>query len=226
VRVAIPALFLLLAGWFLFGPAGAQPPIEPPVEIPPGALSLAPVRPAPRGEPVTRIGGVDQRCSDCHALFTDLAPSPPGQILQHEEIPRGHGMNAACLNCHCEEDRNRLVLPGGTEIGFDEVLRLCSGCHGPAYRDWQRGTHGRTSGYWDATRGEPQRLACTECHDPHAPAFEPMAPLPGPRTSRMGDPSHSSEHAAEPALVNPLRAWRTAEKQEPRGDGGEGARGE
>ena len=34
---------------------------------------------------------------------------------------------------------NRLVLHGGESIPYSEVPRLCQKCHGPTYRDWERG---------------------------------------------------------------------------------------
>ena len=80
------------------------------------------------------------------------------------------------------------MLQSKESIPYSGVTRLCAGCHGPTYRDWERGMHGRTDGYWDETLGEPHRLSCTECHDPHwprIPAMEPVAPLPPPHTLRM-----------------------------------------
>jgi hypothetical protein len=72
--------------------------------------------------------------------------------------------------------------------------------------------HGRTNGYWDASRGEARRLTCTECHDPHAPALPAMTPLPGPATIRMhvvpADP-----HRAAPE--SPLRRWSAGEGETP-----------
>lgn len=66
---------------------------------------------------------------------------------------------------------------------------VCAKCHGPVYRDWQNGSHGRINGYWDRSRGPQTRRRCIECHDPHAPPFAPLAPAPGPSTLRMGAPS-------------------------------------
>jgi hypothetical protein len=63
---------------------------------------------------------------------------------------------------------------------------VCAKCHGPAYRDWQKGTHGKTLGSWQAGDSR-RRLGCTECHDPHSPAYPRIVPLPAPTTLRMGD---------------------------------------
>jgi hypothetical protein len=74
---------------------------------------------------------------------------------------------------------------------------LCAQCHGTTYRDWQRGMHGKTMGSWDKSSGKQRRLLCTECHNPHAPAYGRLAPLPGPRTLRMnaGDEKDHQEGA-------------------------------
>ena len=89
-------------------------------------------------------------------------------------------------------------------MGYDQVQDLCASCHGPTYRDWEKGIHGRTNGYWDTSKGEQTRLVCTQCHDPHAPAFGKLVPLPGPNTLRMNDgggPDPDYHHAPK---HNPL----------------------
>ncbi len=108
-----------------------------------------------------------------------------------------HGLNDRCLNCHDHENRDRLRLHGTKTIGFDDVQELCAKCHGPTFRDWELGIHGRTNGYWDEASGEARKLLCTECHDPHAPAFPDIAPLPGPNTLRMGNTKPSADHSHE-----------------------------
>jgi hypothetical protein len=43
------------------------------------------------------------------------------------------------------------------------------------------------------SRGEQNRLKCSQCHDPHnptVPAMDPIAPLPGPRA--LWPDSHGS----------------------------------
>jgi hypothetical protein len=79
------------------------------------------------------------------------------------------------------------------------------------YRDWLHGSHGRTNGYWDTTRGEQSRRTCIECHDPHRPPFPPMPPAPGPRTLRLGRQDHSRE--PEP-MKNPLQLAREQAPEE------------
>ncbi len=163
-----------------------------------------PLRAVPDDPPTIVVAGFTKKCMECHSLFTS-APDTPLRLSQHRNIVQGHGMNDRCFNCHDNADRNSLVLPDGSTIGFREAPRLCAGCHGLTYRDWQRGMHGRTIGSWDTSRPEHARLTCTRCHDPHAPAFDDMAALPGPDTLRMGEP-HEPVH--DPGSKrNPLRQW-------------------
>jgi hypothetical protein len=158
--------------------------------------------------PRIEVAGFDKKCSECHRLFESALHTPP-RLTQHCEVVTDHGINDRCFNCHDRENRNLLVLNGGETIDFAESSRLCAECHGPVWRDWEHGVHGRTVGYWDASRGTREQLSCVECHDPHVPAYEPMRPLPGPHTLRMGDPSHK-RHLEAIETYNPLLHWRRA----------------
>ena len=84
----------------------------------------------------------------------------------------------------------------------EAMTMKCAKCHGPVYRDWENGSHGRINGYWDQSRGTQTRRRCIECHDPHAPRFAPLTPAPGPFTLRMGEPSGE---APMEARRDPLR---------------------
>jgi hypothetical protein len=144
---------------------------------------------------------------DCHSLFPPREETPE-HLLQHGHIVLDHGINDRCRNCHDPNDRNKLILHGGQVIGYSEVVRLCSKCHGPTYRDWQKGVHGRANGYWDTSRGPRHRLKCIQCHDPHAPyspAMDPLKPLPGPDTLRMRA-AHGPPEQAE--SEDQLGHWR------------------
>ena len=70
-----------------------------------------------------------------------------------------------------------LVIANGTLIGFDESYRLCGQCHGTIFRDWRQGIHGQRRGFWN---GAKSYLLCAHCHDPHAPEFAALEPLPPP----------------------------------------------
>jgi formate-dependent nitrite reductase cytochrome c552 subunit len=115
-------------------------------------------------------------------------------------------MNAQCYNCHSNQNRNKLILKGGEEVSYRDVQLLCASCHGPTFRDWEKGMHGRTNGYWDSTKGESVRLVCTQCHDPHTPRFGTLVPLPGPSTLRMErgggpDPDYVHKPKHNPLLL-------------------------
>ena len=175
------------------------------VEVTPEQISTGPIRASITDPPRVRIGGVDQKCSDCHALFASLDVTP-GTIIQHGHIDMQHGMNARCFNCHFQKDRNQLVLHDGSTIGFSDSTRLCAKCHGTVFRDWELGMHGKTMGSWDADSGEQWRLRCVDCHDPHSPRFDPIELLPGPNTLRMGEPRHHDSAAQD---RNPLERWKS-----------------
>jgi hypothetical protein len=100
-------------------------------------------------------------CSDCHA---DLEVNQERRQLEemHDEIELVHGpKDRWCFDCHNPDDRDRLRLA----------------CHGTIFRDWREGIHGRREGYWN---GAKSYQLCAHCHNPHAPRFQPIAPLPPP----------------------------------------------
>lgn len=116
---------------------------------------------------------------------------------EHSNIEMGHGShdrNNLCFNCHNETNLLTLQVRDGRELKFSESVALCGSCHGPTYRDWDAGAHGRTSGHWDRSKGAIQRLACANCHDPHAPSIPSREPAPGPNAPR-NSPAHA---AAQP----------------------------
>lgn len=211
----IGPVFLVLAAWFVLGPELLNIPaigdhssmkwtVE---EIRSGTLRKPPADP-----PFIVSGGYELSCMECHRLFTTPSPNKT-PFGQHTDIVLNHGMNDRCLNCHHRSEREKLVLPGGEMIAFKDAPRLCATCHGTTYRDWQRGMHGRTTGSWDEDSPNHRRLICTECHNPHSPAFEPVKPYPGPNTLRMKPQSgygdhedgHEKPHHTPHGTKNPLQ---------------------
>jgi hypothetical protein len=116
-------------------------------------------------------------CSDCHA---DMEVNRERRELEemHDDIRLDHGPKERwCFDCHNPDDRDTLRLANGTTISFEESYRLCGQCHGTIYRDWREGIHGRREGYWN---GAKSYQLCAHCHNPHAPRFAPIKPLPPP----------------------------------------------
>jgi hypothetical protein len=116
-------------------------------------------------------------CMDCHG---DLEANPRRRVLKdaHAEIILKHDEEHRwCLDCHDLKDRDQLRLASGELVPFTESYRLCGQCHGPQYRDWKSGIHGKRTGFWN---GSKRYLLCVNCHWPHAPHFASLKPLPPP----------------------------------------------
>jgi hypothetical protein len=106
---------------------------------------------------------------------------------EHSDIVMGHGRNNRnniCTNCHDETNLELFQTRDGRELKFSESTELCGSCHGPTYRDWDAGAHGRTSGYWNRGMGPIVRKDCVSCHNPHSPKFPGRPPAPAPHTLR------------------------------------------
>jgi hypothetical protein len=120
--------------------------------------------------------GWTYNCMECHKLF----PAKwhyDRPMNEHKNIKLDHGNNRFCLNCHHPKNRNAFVDYDGAEITEADVVLLCAKCHGPTYRDWEAGVHGRQNGFWKADAGAKTKLRCIQCHDPHSPQFKAMKPL-------------------------------------------------
>src|SRR5580765_4781827 len=108
---------------------------------------------------------------------------------EHEDVVMRHGRhdrNNNCFNCHNETNLMVLQTRDGRELKMEESPALCGSCHGPTYRDWDAGVHGRTSGFWARDLGPIDRKQCVSCHNPHSPAFPSRKPAPGPHPLRPG----------------------------------------
>jgi len=134
----------------------------------------------------------DFDCYGCH----DRKKAPPLRFdtnlnliipKEHDDIVMKHGShnrNNNCFNCHNETNLVVLQARDGRALKMEESPSLCGSCHGPTYRDWEAGVHGRTSGYWDRSLGPADRKPCVSCHNPHKPAFPGRQPAPGPHPLR------------------------------------------
>jgi hypothetical protein len=197
--------FALLAAVFLMLPQHADVPPSGTPDFDPKALEPTIRQTVNHDPPITTVGTYEYRCNDCHNLFQNSAEKIEG-LVQHLNIRFNHGMNNRCFNCHDQLDRNKLVARDGSYISYTDIPSLCSQCHGTTYRDWQRGTHGKTLGSWQTGSPNQRRLECSECHDPHAPAFPDYEPLPAPNTLRMGEQHAGIEHHSESPLALPFQS--------------------
>lgn len=194
----VPAALLASAVLWAFNPFPYTSVVSDPVPVPAWALDPTPVR-QPNLQPEYRAGVFTYRCSECHKIIASPAETSR-TLTQHREIQLEHGINTRCFNCHHPTNRDAFVDDYGREIPWDQPPVLCGKCHGPVYRDWQHGSHGRTNGYWDRAKGEQTRRRCIECHDPHRPSFPSLAPAPGPQTLRMGRQDFTPPHETHDPL--------------------------
>jgi len=158
-------------------------------------------RRAPR-EPtglVLEKGQWKYNCMECHrSLEAKWHLDYP--LMEHRGVELRHGNNRFCLNCHHPENRNAFVDYDGSGIPESDVVLLCAKCHGPQYRDWRAGAHGRENGFWNESLGETGRLRCIQCHDPHNPAFKDMAPLAAPTYPARAAGQQRKHHGEEKDL--------------------------
>ena len=135
---------------------------------------------------------------------------------EHSDIVMKHGThdrNNNCFNCHDEQNLELLQTRDGRQIKLAESPPLCGSCHGPTYRDWEAGAHGRTGGYWDPDRRpyENARSAWTAT-TPTTPKSRPANRRPArissilwprsprkPRTDMPSPTSNSHENEGQSA---------------------------
>ncbi len=187
----LTGLCVIFAGLFLafFSNLwGRTPPPQQLALVDPQFTNTATVRMS-AGELIASGGdasGLD--CYACHEKGKPLklefdAESNIVLAKEHSDIHMGHGRhkrNNNCFNCHDETNLEFLQTRDGHQVKLVDSPALCGSCHGPTYRDWEAGVHGRTSGYWKRDLGAIDRKVCTSCHDPHSPAFPGREPAPGP----------------------------------------------
>lgn len=211
---ALPIGFVIVAAGFMAFGRSTEIPLSPVRTVDREQLVVGPRRVAMTDPASIEIEGVSQTCNGCHQIFESA--SPAGTVPEfHTDVRLSHGLNNRCTNCHDASNRELLTLRDGATVPFEETPQLCSQCHGTVYRDWQRGTHGKTLGSWVTHSADQRRLSCNECHDPHSPKYDPMRPLPGPDTLRMGDQSPRPGHGHS-EKKSPLQKW--LDDRQPTGD--------
>ncbi len=201
---SLSVVFVALAAAFVLNLPGRTALVYPIALVNTNFLDTATVR---RSYADLVRAGEDLSDFDCYACHEKGKPPPlrfdANQNLiipkEHPDIVMGHGShgrNNNCFNCHNETNLELLQTRDGHEIKFADSPALCGSCHGPTYRDWEAGAHGRISGYWNRSVGAPQRKACVNCHNPHSPRFPGRPPAPGPHllhadpVASIGTPSN------------------------------------
>ncbi len=121
-------------------------------------------------------------CATCHDTRSPDFQNLSGEQLDefHQGLKYQHGAQT-CLSCHNANDYDTLKRADGRPLEFSESMQLCAQCHGPQYRDYQNGSHGGMSGYWDLKQGPRERNTCTHCHDPHHPKYPRVMPVFPPK---------------------------------------------
>jgi len=118
-------------------------------------------------------------CNSCHASM-EINRKKRELKEEHSQIKFHHAETMRwCLDCHDVRNRDKLRLYNRELINFTESYKLCGECHGPQYRDWRAGIHGKRTGYFMGT-GKRTYYLCAHCHDPHEPKLKPIKPEPPP----------------------------------------------
>jgi uncharacterized CHY-type Zn-finger protein len=201
VLAGLTVTFLALAAAFLTNLWGRTTPPAPIPLVDPQFTNTATVRTNLADLIRAKADLSDFDCYACHQKGKPppLRYDPTNHNLiipkEHEDIVMRHGRhdrNNNCFNCHNETNLVVLQTRDGRELKLEESPALCGSCHGPTYRDWEAGVHGRTSGHWDRQAGPFDRKLCVSCHNPHSPAFPSRHPAPGPHPLRPVPQEHAS----------------------------------
>ena len=179
--------------------AAAGPPRRPPPSFADLPASVIAIRPGP-STPLTEVGfdesgaAMEAACSTCHTTRPPNAATGEARMPStfHTELAFSHG-GISCLSCHGAAGYDQLRMADGAPVAYEQVMTLCGQCHGSRARDYEYGAHGGRVGYWDLARGGRKRNNCVDCHDPHAPAFPPMAPSFRPIDRFLAPQRHSEE---------------------------------
>lgn len=168
----------------------------------------------PSGPPTVEIEGLDPQgrsgtasCATCHSV------RPPNRQNRAEDLDEFHqGMslshgNLGCYACHNPQDANQLHLADGTAVAYQDVMTLCSQCHGAQATAFEKGAHGGMNGFWDLTRGPQQRNNCIDCHQPHHPQFPKMTPTFKPRDRFLDPPKEGHEAEASHPISDDSHAF-------------------
>ena len=161
------ALIVLLAGWGIYTRSfeGVDPAVEDQAvewqlaKDPVFGTTILPTG----GTPLIDSGTVTftgeramVTCSVCHTTREPLRENAEGRQLEtfHQGLQINHG-RLNCLSCHHAENYDLLRKADGSFVAYEKSMQLCAQCHGPQYRDYQHGSHGGMTGFWDLNQGGP-----------------------------------------------------------------------
>jgi len=159
----------------------------------------------PEGPPRITLVGTDPQgrtgsvaCSTCHGVRQPNTANVSATTLDefHQGMVFSHG-NLACYACHNPVDADSLRLADGSPVAFQDVMTLCSQCHGPQATAFAHGAHGGMNGFWDLSRGPQTKNNCIDCHDPHSPSYPKMVVGFKPR-DRFNEPATNDHKGAAP----------------------------
>lgn len=123
-------------------------------------------------------------CVSCHTqpLAAMRWNGSDGRATAHWQVDLVHAPPSVmgCTTCHATADVNELRTLTGTAVLFDHAYEICAQCHSTQKADWEGGAHGKRAGGWT-----PPRVVfnCTECHNPHRPAFASRWPAHAGRSA-------------------------------------------
>ena len=192
--LVLMGVFLALAVGFVLNLWGRTTPRPEIPLVDPSFISTATVRTSSAELVANKEDLSDFDCYGCHEKNkppTLRFDADHNLIVpqEHSDIVMKHGShnrNNLCFNCHDETNLEVLQTRDGRQLKFSESTQLCGSCHGPNYRDWEAGAHGRTSGFWNRSMGPITRKDCVSCHKP-APPPHPLRPLAKPTLATEGE---------------------------------------
>ncbi len=161
VLTGLVVVFLALAAAFLMNLWGRPVALPPIPLVDTNFLSTATTR---QSYADLIKAGADLSDFDCYACHEKgkpprlrfdtnlnlIVPKEHSDIVMHHGT---HERNNNCFNCHDENNLEQFQTRDKRELKLSNSAPLCGSCHGPTYRDWEAGVHGRTSGYWDRELG-------------------------------------------------------------------------
>lgn len=125
-------------------------------------------------------------CGACHqgrkVVLSERRIADAHQNIQPQHPERIGGL---CPTCHLPDNVGQLAVRGGPPASLDQSYRLCAQCHFAQADSWAGGAHGKRLDGWE---GQRVLMACTDCHDPHAPAAEQRIPFQAPQIQRVRGP--------------------------------------